>query len=241
MNRRGYLRTLGATTAATAGLAGCLGDSTSHTTLSEPKRKVSSKQLQYPAWSEQIPAVTLPAPLENREISLRSDVDTPSLITFFFTNCNTVCPVLISTLRSVQAHAQKNGYIDSVSFLPISFDPQRDDADRLHKYAKQMHIDTDANWHFLRPKSKQRAKTVVSEKFGVVFHRTQSMPGMSNMNGSSMNGSSMNGMSNKGDGEYMFIHTALTLLVGADGYVERAYRTKSPSAETIIGDLKKLR
>jgi protein SCO1/2 len=121
MDRRGYLRALGVTTAATAGLAGCLGGATSHTTLSKPKREVSSKQLQYPAWSEQIPAVTLPAPLENRTISLQSDVKSPSLITFFFTHCNTVCPVLISTLRSVQAHALKHDYIDSVSFLPISF------------------------------------------------------------------------------------------------------------------------
>jgi protein SCO1/2 len=219
MDRRGYLRALGVTSAATAGLAGCLGRATSHTTLDKPEREVSSKQLPYLAWNERIPAVSLPAPLEDHEVTLRSDVETPSLITFFFSHCRTVCPVLISTLRSVQTHALNHDYIDSVSFLPITFDPQRDDADRLRTYAKNMHIDRDANWHFLRPGSKHRAKRVIHEKFGVTFDRQPRK---------------------HGDG-YMFIHTPLILLVGADGYVERAYRTTSPSAETIIEDLSKLR
>lgn len=226
MNRRGYLRTLGATTAATAGLAGCLGDANPNTNLGKPEREhnMTSKQLPYLAWGERIPAVTIEDPLTGQKISIRDDVETPSLFTFIFTHCmDGVCPALISALSNVQTHSITNDYADDVTFLPITFDPARDDAEALRSFAKKLHVNLSAgNWHFLRPSSKKRAQTIVEEKFGVVFKRTASMPGMNH------------------DG-YMFIHTALTLLVNADGYVERAYRTKSPNPDKIIEDLKKLR
>jgi protein SCO1/2 len=39
----------------------------------------------------------------------------------------------------------------------------------------------------------------------------------------------------------MFTHSALTLLVNSNGYVERAYRTKSPDQEEVIADLRTVR
>jgi protein SCO1/2 len=219
MDRRDFLRTTVAG-GSTLGIAGCLGlgDSTPNVTLSEPDRDFESTDVPYPAWNEKIPAASVPAPLENREVELRS-VDEPSLMTFFYSFCNTVCPVLISTLRNVQTHALNNGYGDEVAFLPVTFDPERDDAERLRQYAKKMNVDYDAgNWHFLRPNSKRRAKRLIQNRYGVRFVRDGEM-----------------------NGKYMFTHSAMTLLVNSDGYVERAYRTRSPKAEQIITDLKKLR
>ncbi|MFB6155576.1 MAG: SCO family protein [Haloferacaceae archaeon] len=219
MRRRDYLRAVGATAAVAGGTAGCLGGGNPNTTLPEPERQFDSEDVPYPAWGQQIPDVTLPEPLAGGEIAVR-DVETPSLLTFFYSHCNTVCPVLISTMREVQTHALNSGYGDEVAFLPVSFDPERDDADRLREYGDEMHVNLDAgDWHFLRPASKDRAKEVVADEFGVYFERTH--PGDMNM--------------------YMFTHTALTLLVNADGYVERAYRTKSPDEQTIIADLKTVR
>jgi protein SCO1/2 len=223
MHRRAFLRSAG-TTGAIGGLAGCLGtvglgDSNPDVVLEEPDRQFESSDVAYPAWGEQIPDVTVPAPHESREIRLR-DVETPSLLTFFYSNCKTVCPVLISTLRNVQAHAQTNGYSDAVSFFPMTFDPARDTAERLRTYADLMHVDADSkNWQFLRPASKERANAVVQDQFGVVFQQTE--PEDVEM--------------------YMFIHMAMTLLVNGDGFVERAYRSKSPDPETIIADLKAVR
>jgi protein SCO1/2 len=126
----------------------------------------------------------------------------------------------MATARNVQAHAANNGYADAVSIHPITFDPQRDTADRLGAYAGEMNVDADApNWQFLRPESKARAKAVVQEEFGVRFERTH--PEDMEM--------------------YMFAHTSLTLLVNADGYVERAYRSKSPDEQRIIDDLREVR
>lgn len=206
------------------GLAGCLGsigfgDSNPDVVLAEPDREFESSDVPYPAWGEQIPDVTVPAPVESREIRLR-DVATPSLLTFFYSHCQTVCPVLISTQRNLQAHAQNNGYDDAVSFLPVTFDPARDTAGRLQTYADEMNVAAaDENWHFLRPASKERAKTVVQDQFGVAFQRTEP----------------------EDMDRYMFTHAALTLLVNADGFVERAYRSKSPDVETIISDLRTVR
>lgn len=223
MDRRTFLRSTGAV-GAIGGLTGCLGsvglgDSNADVALGEPDRDHESSDLPYPAWGEQIPNVSVPAAIESREINLR-DVDEPSLLTFFYSRCQTVCPVLISTQRNVQAHAQNNGYSDAVSFFPITFDPARDTAERLQTYAEEMNVDADdESWQFLRPGSKDRAKTVVQDQFGVAFRRTE--PADMDM--------------------YMYTHSALTLLVNADGFVERAYRSKSPDQETIISDLETVR
>jgi len=202
------------------GMAGCLGvlGGESNVVLDAPDREFDSSALPYPAWGQRLPDVTLPAPLDSRDVRIR-DVDGAVLLTFFYSHCQTVCPVLISTQRNIQAHARNNGYGDAVSFFPITFDPARDTADRLGTYADQMHVDADdGNWQFLRPASEDRAQAVVEEEFGVGFERTE--PEDMDM--------------------YMFTHSSLTLLAN-DGYVERAYRTKSPDEDAIIDDLNAVR
>lgn len=223
MQRRQFLRSTGAVGVG-VGLAGCsavagLGDPNPDVVLDEPDRPFESADVPYPAWGERVPDVTLGAPLEGRELRVR-DVGSPALLTFFYSHCNTVCPVLISTLRNVQAHARNEGYADAVSIMPVTFDPERDTADRLRTYADEMNVVADGtSWHFLRPASRERAKAVVADEFGVAFQRTE--PEEMDM--------------------YMFAHAAMTLLVNADGYVERAYRTKTPDPETIVADLAEVR
>ncbi|MFC6988506.1 SCO family protein [Haloplanus sp. GCM10025708] len=217
--RRTYLRTAG--TAGLAAVGGCLGGGDPNTTLGKPDRRdgVTSGDLSYPAWGEQIPDVTLPDPIAGREVSLR-DVDRPAFVTFFYSNCMSVCPRLISTLREVQIHSIQNGYADDVAFYPVSFDPERDTAGRLRTYAEQMNVDRQVgNWHFLRPDGRDRAKAVLEGELGFAFRRTQPESG----------------------DEYMFTHIGLVLLVNADGYVERAYRGREPSEERFVQDLKTVR
>lgn len=218
MQRRTYLRAAAA--AGVLGTAGCLGvgDSNPDVALAEPDREYASEDLPYPAWGQRVPDVTLPAPIDDREVSTRT-VEKPSLLTFFFSHCNTVCPVLIQSMRNVQTHSIEEGYDDDVAFLPVTFDPERDDAERLRTYAEEMNVSLDAgNWDFLRPESPDRAK-VVGEEFGVTFERTHP----DDMD------------------KYMFAHSALTFLVNADGFVERAYRTQSPDPEQLIDDLETVR
>ncbi|MFC6962344.1 SCO family protein [Halocatena marina] len=220
MKRRIFLGSL-ATIGTVGTLGGCLGlaDPNPNVTLGEPDRQFDSSDVPYQAWGERVPDVTIPAPVDSRSVSLRT-VDTPTVITFFFSHCMTICPVLISALRNVQTDAMNNGYANQVTFLPITFDPARDHAQRLQAYAEEMNIaDGAGNWYFLRPDSEQSATQIIQKEFGVMFEKTPT----------------------KKQSGYMFTHTPLTLLVNADGYVERAYKTKSPAQETIIDDLAKLR
>lgn len=219
MKRRTFLR--GAAGAGLVGTAGCLGvgDSNSDVVLPEPERELTSEDLPYPAWGQRIPDVTLPDPIGGGEVSARS-VETPALYTFFYSHCNTVCPVLIQSMRNVQAHSIEGGYVDDVLFFPVTFDPERDDAERLEAYADDMNVALGAgNWHFLRPESVERATATVDEQFGVSFDRTQP----------------------EDMDSYMFTHSAMTYLVNPAGYVERAYRTKSPDPERVIDDLETVR
>lgn len=229
MQRRTYLR--GVATLPVAGVAGCLGSggAASNVALPEPDRQFESSDVPYPAWGEQLPDVTVPAPLEDREVSVRA-VGEPTVMTFFYSMCPSVCPLLISAVRQVQTDALENGYGDAVTFLPVTFDPARDDAQRLREYAEKMDVDTDAgNWHFLRPASEARAKDVVQEQFGVAFQK------------GSPQASSATNDTDHDHGAYEFTHSALTLLVNGEGYVERAYRTQSPDPNAIVDDLATVR
>lgn len=217
MHRRRFLA--GAAGGLGVGLAGCLGGGNPNVSLPAPDREVDSETLPYPAWGQQLPDVTVAAPLIDDTVAVR-DVGEPALFTFFYSHCRTVCPRLVSSLRNVQADAIQGGYVAGVRFLPITFDPERDTADRLQTYADRMNV-ADASWTWLRPDDRDRAQAVVSDEFGVAFQRT----------------------STDGSG-YMFNHTALTILANADGYVERAYQ-QSPSditgADDIIDDLEAVR
>jgi protein SCO1/2 len=218
MDRRTYLGALSAT--ALGVTAGCLGGDP-NTTLGEPDRPegVTSEALAYPAWGERIPDVTLPDPVTDERVDLRG-VDRPALVSFFYSNCMSVCPRLVSALREVQIHSIQNDYADEVGIYPITFDPQRDTASTLRDYGEQMNVDLSAgNWHFLRPESRERAKDVLEGEFGFVFEQTEPE-----------------------DGEkYMFNHIGLVLLVNADGYVERAYRGQEGREGTYIEDLRRIR
>jgi protein SCO1/2 len=219
MDRRTYLGTVGAT--ALGATAGCLGGGNPKTTLGEPDRPegVTSGALSYPAWGERVPDVTLPDPLTEEPVDLRG-LDRPALVSFFYSNCMSICPRLISALREVQIHSVENGYADEVGFYPITFDPQRDTAGTLREYADRMNVALDAgNWHFLRPDGRDRAKAVLEEEFGFAFQRNEPEDG----------------------GKYMFTHIGLVLLVNADGYVERAYRDDEGTEGRYIEDLERLR
>lgn len=221
MKRRIFLESLA--TAGTAGiLGGCLGlasDAYPNVTLGKPDDWHDGFDPRYLNWGEQLPDIMIPAPLESRKVALRN-VNTPSLVTFFYSHCNTICPILISTLRNVQTHALNNGYSDKVTILPITFDPARDDAKRLRAYAKQRNIAYKKdNWYFLRPPEK-RVKQMLQKNFGFHFSKTKQ---------------------NDGKPGYMFTHRGLIHLVNTDGYVERTYSGRQPPQEDIIDDLKKIR
>jgi protein SCO1/2 len=212
--RRTLLATLG--TGATVGLAGCTdvlgggggGDGGGNTYLQPAEWEVDPSALPFPTHGDRLPAATLPAPLRDAEsLTLPDDfTGRDTLVTFVYTHCMTMCPRLTAILEGVQDHVIDEGFPDEVAFVETTFDPSRDDAERLRQWAEDHHVAMDAgNWYFLRPETTARAKDVVQDTYGVSFTKTtpQDMDA------------------------YMFAHTGLVLLANRDGYVERAYKLQS--------------
>ncbi len=54
-----------------------------------------------------------------------------SVITFIFTNCPDVCPVITANLKNIQSDLQDTS---NIRFVEISFDPERDRPSVLKKY-----------------------------------------------------------------------------------------------------------
>jgi protein SCO1/2 len=235
-DRRTVLKTVGAA-ALGVSLAGCsvLGDEGAEGTVLPPPENHERVEredidLPYPAYGEELPEVTLPAPLHDREVTTTEFVgDRHSMMTFIYTSCVTVCPGLTTSLRRVQADSIGEGYAGEFAFLPTTFDPAYDTEERLREYGEAMGVDFGVgNWFFLRPDGPEAAKEVVEGTFGVAFE-----------------GGEMSGGGNEtagGDGEPMrhFQHSSLILLVNKDGIVERAYNGGPPETGTEIDDARTL-
>ena len=83
-----------------------------------------------------------PFPLD----SLRGKV---LVVGYIYTNCPDICPFITNNMKKVQkAVNSSNEMKEKVMFVSISFDPRRDNPERLKEYARLYKIDT-TNWVFL--------------------------------------------------------------------------------------------
>ncbi|SFS88624.1 SCO family protein [Halostagnicola kamekurae] len=257
MRRRTYLASVSATGAALA--AGCLNGGilgaeagSPDTVLGPPDRPGESENYAYPAYGQELPEVTVPSPLHDREVTTTEfEGDRHVMMTFVFTRCHGPCPRLASRLAHVQADAAENGYESEVMFMPVTFDPAYDTAEQLRTFSAERGADPDAeNWQFLRPESHEAAQEVVNDTFGIGFEKTETYTEGTEGHGSNQstdeqtNQSTDTQSSQSGDGEMqdMFTHVTLIILANKDGYVERAYSSQTmPGVSTIIDDLETVR
>lgn len=220
MRRRDFVRMSAA--GVTGSLAGCFGSGQRPATYLEATTERDPDLYPFPVHGEVLPEATLPAPLRETTVDLRGFDDRDVVLTFFYSHCRTVCPRLISALRNIQTEAARRGHTDDVALVAVTFDPERDTAERLRAYADRMHVDRSlGNWYFLRPESPERAKAVVQDDYGVAFSRIPASE------------SEMD--------EAMFDHFALIVLANEGSYVERAYPGKNPDWQSISGALSRLR
>jgi len=238
MNRRQYLRAAAAGASGLAlGTAGCQGISggdagdeneNPNTKLPKPELEADPEALAYPAWGQQLPQVTVPAALADREVTT-TGIGTPLALTFVFTSCLDVCPGLTQALKGAHDRAIEDGWADAVTFAEFTFDPARDTPERFAEYADEQNVDLSAgNWYFLRPESEERAEEVVAGEFGVAFEKQD--PEEAEGEGHDHEG-----------GGYQFIHPSLVLLANAEGYVERTYLSGGEAAANLPGDMDDLR
>ncbi len=69
----------------------------------------------------------------------------PEIVTFVFTTCTTICPVLSGTFAQLQA--ELGSEVDDVKMVSVSIDPEYDTPKRLRAYAEL--FKAGPQWHFL--------------------------------------------------------------------------------------------
>jgi len=220
MQRRSVLRRAAAVGAAgavgsTAGcLTGAFESEPTNVVLGEPEDQLAdSEDLGYPAYGQSFPEFTLPEAFSDEPFS-SADRDRPAVYTAFYAFCTAECLLLMGGMANVQATLAERDRLEAVDLVGITFDPTRDTPAKLEADAEQAGIRYDhERWHYLRPKSDERAEEVVDDLLGIGFEKT-------------------------GGGEtYEFTHITITFLVNPDGVVERAYRGESLDVERVVNDL----
>ncbi|WP_254766394.1 SCO family protein [Salinilacihabitans rarus] len=227
-----YRRTLlqGAAAGTLVAASGCLTeafeDEGGPTALDPPADgPPEGADLSYPTHGEPFPDVTLPDPIAGTTVDT-ADIDDVFVCTAIYASCPSECLMMVSSLAEVQRETIREGIDDEVTFLAITFDPERDTAEVLEDHARLNRVDLEAgNWHYLRPEDAAEAKAVVEERLGVAFQRDGGDAGDA-----------------ADEGAYDFTHLTLTFLVNPEGYVERAYTgdftpVRGPSVEEVFEDV----
>ena len=96
-------------------------------------------------------------------LALRRFAGTPVLVTMFYGNCQTACPLLLHRARLLQ-HAMAA----PVPVVAITFDPVSDTPEAMRHYAAERGFDGDA-WHFLMGSA--TSIRMLATLLGVQYHR----------------------------------------------------------------------
>jgi protein SCO1 len=96
---------------------------------------------------------------------LLGDGQSVVIVEFFYSRCQTVCLALGSVFHqmqaALQATASSGAAAPRVHLLSISFDPERDTAQDLQRYATRMKADP-RWWRFVRPSDKAQVSRLLA-------------------------------------------------------------------------------
>lgn len=87
-------------------------------------------------------------------------------LTFMYTNCTTVCPILERNMAEVYDQIPEQSIGKDIVFLSISFDPTRDDPETLKKYRSYFESDGET-WRMARINNQKELDSLL-EKLGVI-------------------------------------------------------------------------
>ena len=137
-----------------------------------------------------LPQVTLEDTFE-REYDFSEFEGKYVLMTFFYSSCSTVCPILEQNVANIYEEVPAKYLGEDIVFLSVSFDPERDTPEVLDKYRTYFGSDGE-EWRMARVADEQELDFLLDE-FGVI-----AIP----------------------DDEGEFSHNVAFYLVNPDGYLE---------------------
>ncbi|MBV9120404.1 MAG: SCO family protein [Chloroflexi bacterium] len=91
-----------------------------------------------------------------RQVSLHDSQGKVRAVTFLYTHCPDVCPLIASTLG--QADRRLAAQQNQVELLSVSVDPQGDTPPAIHKFDDDRGLADLPNWHYLTGAPSQLAK-----------------------------------------------------------------------------------
>jgi protein SCO1/2 len=149
-----------------------------------------------------------------------------TLLTFFYQRCSDVngCPYAMGLFHKVKSKLEKNGeVIDSVRFVHISFDPDRDTPIMMAGLEKKnAHLNVNENnieWDFLTTESVDKLMPII--------------------NGFGQNVDvNMNPIT--GDKSLNYSHVLKMFLIDEEGFVREIYSTSYLSADMLLNDIETL-
>src|SRR5690625_529870 len=112
-----------------------------------------------------LPLVTLEDSL-GEQYSFDEFNDKYLLMTFIYTSCSTVCPILEKNVAEIYEEIPENYVGKDIVFLSITFDTERDTTEVLERYGSYFGSDGDS-WRMARVPNEKELDQLLSE-FGVI-------------------------------------------------------------------------
>lgn len=92
-------------------------------------------------------------------------------VSFFFTNCSGVCPLITSRMAALRDSLAADGLLgESVRLVSISVDPARDTVAALAEYASRYGDPAPSRWAFLTGSPPESVRSLIQEGFKVTAH-----------------------------------------------------------------------
>lgn len=113
--------------------------------------------------NEPAPAFTLSSQ-DAKRVSLKDLRGTPVVLTFLYTTCTNVCPVLLHTMTAAERRLGE-AELRNVRFVGVTVDPKRDTPERLKVYMKERGLDA-ARWLLLTGSLAEATRVAID--YGVV-------------------------------------------------------------------------
>lgn len=89
------------------------------------------------------------------------------VVSMIYTNCKTICPIIIANMKVIEKLAITNN-LKGVRFSLVSLDPDRDSIDLLNKYFKGKRMD-DVMWNIYRASKDDTLKLALT--FGIKYKK----------------------------------------------------------------------
>jgi cytochrome oxidase Cu insertion factor (SCO1/SenC/PrrC family) len=170
-NRRLTPRTAGARGALAAAAASlCLAVAACGGTAPEARTQAPPSPTAGTVLDNPIDPAVLAMPLvdeQGRKVSLGALAGKTVVLTDFLTTCQEVCPMTSVNFRDAALAVRAAGLGDSVEFVEITVDPERDTPSRLAAYQKL--FGAQPNWHFMTAGT---ATAALWKSLGVGYQKT---------------------------------------------------------------------